>query len=203
MNSTSGFPTSQANSFSFLNSKPKTATHIRVQNQELPEQKEPLIPKAQLTNHFDGVRDAYFFQSIMVTVSEDCQLRLWDMQDDFHSVQPYLAIREHTGPIFAVSGYETHQHKLNSPYVLFSAGADGVVNVWSAPACEDVQQNGPTEPYQQCLTSWSAHQDAIWQLRVNTQEVPLPNRYPGLATFRRRRWFRQTVVHQQRDPEPP
>jgi len=38
------------------------------------------LPKGQLVNHFDGVRDAFFFNNVMATVSEDCQVRLWDPQ---------------------------------------------------------------------------------------------------------------------------
>lgn len=86
----------------------------------------------------------------MATVSEDCQIRLWDPSqfDESHNIQPYLSIREHTGPIFTVAGYETQQHKLNSPLVLFSAGSEGIIKAWSAPNAEEAGQYGPSEATQ-------------------------------------------------------
>jgi striatin 1/3/4 len=47
----------------------------------------------------------------LVTVSEDCMIKLWNMQDleqkhleSRGNVEPYLTIRGHTGPLFAASG---------------------------------------------------------------------------------------------------
>jgi striatin 1/3/4 len=44
----------------------------------------------------------------MVSVSEDCSIKLWDtnqFQPD-ENVDPYISLREHTGPIFTVAGLE-------------------------------------------------------------------------------------------------
>lgn len=44
----------------------------------------------------------------MVSISEDCQVKLWDTNQfsENNNIEPYLSLREHTGPIFTIAGYE-------------------------------------------------------------------------------------------------
>ena len=53
---------------------------------------------------------------------------------------PYLCLRDHTGPIFAVAGFEHPK----IPMVVFSAGSEGIIKAWSVPPPEEPLQYGPT-----------------------------------------------------------
>ncbi|CAD8157830.1 unnamed protein product [Paramecium pentaurelia] len=162
MNSTSGFP-----------------THSRSKSQNINEEQPQIVSKdpVQLQNtlrhHLDGVRDAYFFNNmtILATVSEDCQLKLWDYQNyqqQQNQIEPYLTLRDHTGPLFAIAGIEQRQKGMQN--AIFSAGAEGAIKMWYFPLPDECDQLGQTEEFQQCRMTWQAHQDAIWQLKVNQQQ---------------------------------
>lgn len=64
-----------------------------------------------MRSHLDGVRDTHFISSkTMVSVSEDCLIKLWDINlfynsDITENVDCYYTLREHTGPLFSVACY--------------------------------------------------------------------------------------------------
>lgn len=64
----------------------------------------------------------------MVTVSEDCMIKLWNLADLDQkwtelrgNVEPFLTLRGHTGPLLSSSGRGN---------ILFTAGIEGVVKMW-------------------------------------------------------------------------
>lgn len=61
----------------------------------------------------------------MVSVSEDCLMKVWDINDFGGSnVLPYSTIRSHTGPIFTITG---------SDELVFTGGMEGAIRAWSIP----------------------------------------------------------------------
>ena len=65
-----------------------------------------------LRSHLDGVRGIYFSKKkpSFVSVSEDCLIKFWDIRNVIHSnfesiINPFLTLREHTGPIFTITGF--------------------------------------------------------------------------------------------------
>jgi WD40 repeat protein len=85
---------------------------------------------ATLTGHNDGVRGLFFHPSkpILTSVAEDGLIKLWEVS---HPNSPptnsYLTIREHTGPIFTVTGGDDYT---------FTGGMEGIIRCWSLPSKE-------------------------------------------------------------------
>ena len=131
-----------------------------VQEQELPVESESLKvaleEKYMLKSHFDIVRSLHLANDdkILVTVSEDCMIKLWHMpeMEQRHSesrgnIEPYLTLRGHTGSLLAASGRGN---------VLFTAGVEGVIKMWSLPTVSEVNQYGDTfEGKNYCMATWS------------------------------------------------
>ncbi len=74
---------------------------------------------------------------ILASVSEDCTVKLWNLQniDQIYgetegNIEPYITLRGHTGPLFSVCG------KKGS--VLFTGGSEGVIRVWDLPEINQV-----------------------------------------------------------------
>lgn len=70
-------------------------------------------------------------EKTLATVSEDCMIKLWNLQDFDQkytelrgNVEPFLTLRGHTGPLLAASGRDD---------LLFTAGIEGVVKMWQLP----------------------------------------------------------------------
>jgi striatin 1/3/4 len=115
-----------------------------------------LEEKYMLKSHFDIVRSLHLSNDdkILVTVSEDCMVKLWQMpeMEQKHSetrgnIEPYLTLRGHTGSLLAASGRGN---------VLFTAGVEGVIKMWSLPTVAEVNQYGDTfEGKNYCLATWS------------------------------------------------
>ncbi|KAM3142043.1 hypothetical protein pb186bvf_005916 [Paramecium bursaria] len=154
-------------------------SHSRNKSQNLNEEqyKDPIQHVSTLRNHLDGVWDVFFFNHlpILTSISEDCQVKLWDISNlnQQQQIEPYLTLRDHTGPIFAVTGIEASSKLRGQQNFILSAGNEGVIKLWGFPTPDDEKFDsmGPTEEYQSVRCSWSAHQDAIWQLETS----PLQN----------------------------
>lgn len=59
----------------------------------------------------DCIRGIYFIQSIdcLASVSEDCSIKLWSVKgmesgEGDGNIEPYVTLRGHAGPIFAITG---------------------------------------------------------------------------------------------------
>jgi striatin 1/3/4 len=60
-------------------------------------------------------------------ISKDCMVKLWNLapiknQEECH-IDPYLTFREHTGPLFAMTGIHGDQTNTNQN-ILFTAGSE-------------------------------------------------------------------------------
>ena len=96
----------------------------------------------------DIVRGLLFVPSIdtMASISEDCTVKLWSLKnlDQVYgetegNPEPYITLRGHTGPLFAVAGpHPTHKR------LMFTAGMEGVIRVWNLPAFNEVNEYGNT-----------------------------------------------------------
>mgnify|MGYP001626793922 CR=1 FL=1 len=75
-----------------------------------------LTKKYDLKSHMDIVRGVQFVPSVdaMATISEDCMVKLWNLSDldrkyseassnDEISMEPYLTLRGHTGPLLCAT----------------------------------------------------------------------------------------------------
>jgi striatin 1/3/4 len=87
----------------------------------------------------DIVRGVQFVPEIetLVSVSEDCTVKLWSLkgleQSGEDSIEPYITLRGHTGPLFTVAGPHP-QHKR----IIFTAGSEGVIRMWNLPSISEV-----------------------------------------------------------------
>lgn len=130
-----------------------------VDNNEGGEIKEFQI-KYQMRSHMDIVRGVQFVGEIdsLATVSEDCTVKLWNLkgidqanQDTDGNLEPYITLRGHTGPLFAVTGGHPVHKK-----AIFTAGLEGVIRVWNLPAINEVNQFGDTfDGKNYCIGAWS------------------------------------------------
>jgi len=128
-----------------------------------------LAEKCVLRAHMDGVRDVQFSSVLnyLVTVSEDCMVKLWDIKglkknSASHpgKIEPYFTYRGHTGPLFAAcvgAGLQQEDH------FLYSAGSEGIIRIWSIPSLESSKYPS-TNGKNYCVGLWTSHRDVIWQL---------------------------------------
>ncbi|CAD8095570.1 unnamed protein product [Paramecium sonneborni] len=121
--------------------------------------KEIFSTKGQLRSHLDGVRSILFQNNYIVTGSEDCTIKLWNLNDvqqmnaQTH-LEPVQTIRQHDRPIFTMTSY------FKSPQIhLYSAGVDGTIRTYIVT----------TNQY----FSWRAHTDVIWSLKHHPHDQRL------------------------------
>ncbi|EGR31914.1 hypothetical protein IMG5_099940 [Ichthyophthirius multifiliis] len=133
--------------------------------------------QSQLRSHFDGVRDCYFTKNnTLVTVSEDCMVKLWDTRqfqssnEETH-LEPFYTLREHTGHLYAISGLSQEICSEKQSQIVFTSGSEGIIKVWDIPQSEDVDTYGPTENKNYCVGSWSSNEEPIWQILGHPFEV--------------------------------
>jgi len=125
--------------------------------------------KCLLRSHMDVVRDAQFSCGLnyLVTVSEDCMVKLWDIKALKKNplphpvrMEPCFTFRGHTGPLFTAcvgSGLQQSDH------FLYTAGNEGIIRIWSIPNVESTKfpiTNGKNF----CVGLWTSHRDVVWQL---------------------------------------
>ncbi len=126
-----------------------------------------LEARQALMSHMDGVRGLVHFEKeqVLVSVSEDCLAKLWNLQGLLSSersdnLEPYLTLRGHRAPIFSVC-----RSSPSAPdRLLYTAGADTEIRVWALPLVTKVQDYGPTDGKSCCVGVWKAHEDTIWDL---------------------------------------
>lgn len=126
-------------------------------------------PKAALKSHTDSVRCTEFLRhrSVLVSASEDCTVKLWDVSKTDSELEPYCTLRGHVFPILSMtvgSGYPG----LSSGQLAFSADISGVLRVWEVPLPGDVEPYGPASNFS--IVAWKAHYDSIWSLAHHDTE---------------------------------
>jgi striatin 1/3/4 len=117
------------------------------------------------------VRGVQFVPEIetLASISEDCTVKLWSLrgidhqqQDTDGNIEPYITLRGHTGPLFAISGgNRTHKR------LFFTAGSEGLIKIWNLPSVGEVNQYGDTfDGRNYCVGIFSEPtNEAFWDLR--------------------------------------
>lgn len=125
--------------------------------------------KAVLQSHMDSVCDAQFSCNLnyLVTVSEDCMVKLWDVKGLKKNsaphparIEPCFSYRGHTGPLFSVcvgSGLQPSSH------FFYTAGSEGIIRIWAVPSV-DGSKFPRTNGKNFCVGLWNSHRDVVWQL---------------------------------------
>ncbi len=111
----------------------------------------------------------------MASIGEDCTVKLWQLktldqqyQETEGNPEPYITLRGHTGPLFAITGPH-NQHKR----VIFTAGSEGTIRVWNLPHASEVNQYGDTyDGKNYCIGQWSESSgEAFWDVRHHSYAV--------------------------------
>uniref|UniRef100_A0AAY4A4F1 Striatin N-terminal domain-containing protein n=1 Tax=Denticeps clupeoides TaxID=299321 RepID=A0AAY4A4F1_9TELE len=121
-------------------------------------------PKYTLRSHFDGVRALAFHpvEPVLVTVSEDHTLKLWNLQKTVPAkksasfdVEPIYTFRAHVGAVLSLAVSSSGEQ-------CFSGGIDSTIQWWNIPSSN-------VDPYDTYDPSTLAgtllgHTDAVWGL---------------------------------------
>lgn len=81
-------------------------------------------------------------------------------------MEPYFTLRGHTGPLLAMTGANDNSA---SDRLLFTAGIEGSIRVWNAPALSEVNVGGDTyEGKNYCIGVWTdSEQEAFWDIKYH------------------------------------
>uniref|UniRef100_A0A8C9VWZ2 Striatin-3 n=1 Tax=Scleropages formosus TaxID=113540 RepID=A0A8C9VWZ2_SCLFO len=121
-------------------------------------------PKYTLRSHFDGVRGLAFHpvEPVLVTVSEDHTLKLWNLQKTVPAkksasfdVEPIYTFRAHIGPVLSLAVSSSGEH-------CFSGGLDSTIQWWNIPS----SSVDPYDTYDPSVLRGTlrGHTDAVWGL---------------------------------------
>jgi WD40 repeat protein len=104
--------------------------------------------KYTLRSHFDGVRALSFHptEPVLVTASEDCTLKLWNLQKTIPAkksasldVEPVYTFRGHVGPVLCLAMSPSGEQ-------CYSGALDGSLLCWNIPG----SNIDPYDSYGQC-----------------------------------------------------
>ncbi|KAJ7990917.1 hypothetical protein DPEC_G00291860 [Dallia pectoralis] len=121
-------------------------------------------PKYTLRSHFDGVRALAFHpvEPVLVTVSEDHTLKLWNLQKTVPAkksasfdVEPIYTFRAHVGPVLSLAMSSSGEQ-------CYSGGIDNTIQWWNIPS----SNVDPYDTYDPSVLAgtWLGHTDAVWGL---------------------------------------
>ncbi|XP_064881855.1 striatin-3-like isoform X2 [Oncorhynchus nerka] len=121
-------------------------------------------PKYTLRSHFDGVRALAFHpvEPVLVTVSEDNTLKLWNLQKTVPAkksasfdVEPIYTFRAHVGPVLSLA-------MTSSGEQCYSGGIDHTIQCWNIPS----SNVDPYDTYDPSVLAgtWLGHTDSVWGL---------------------------------------
>ncbi|KAJ8288567.1 hypothetical protein COCON_G00012260 [Conger conger] len=121
-------------------------------------------PKYTLRSHFDGVRALAFHpvEPVLVTVSEDHTLKLWNLQKTVPAkksasfdVEPVYTFRAHVGPVLSLAVSSSGEQ-------CFSGGIDSTIQWWNIPS----SNVDPYDTYDPGVLAGTlqGHTDAVWGL---------------------------------------
>ncbi|KAI1895621.1 hypothetical protein AGOR_G00108120 [Albula goreensis] len=121
-------------------------------------------PKYTLRSHFDGVRALAFHpvEPVLVTVSEDHTLKLWNLQKTVPAkksasfdVEPIYTFRAHVGPVLSLAVSSSGEQ-------CFSGGIDSTIQWWNIPS----SNVDPYDTYDPGVLAGTllGHTDAVWGL---------------------------------------
>ena len=113
----------------------------------------------------------------LVSASEDGTIKVWDAtkfsnykdllsEGNLPNYEPYVNLRGHSTPIFALSGREDGG-------LVISGGKNGKIKAWMIPpASQFVDPYGTNKDQSFCIASWdSAHSNQpVWDLKIHPYE---------------------------------
>ncbi|CAK4070750.1 unnamed protein product [Aphanomyces euteiches] len=129
--------------------------------------------KLKLSGHLDGVRSICFHPTdpFLVSGSEDCTVKIWNLATKNSEVEPLATLRLHTDSVLSVAAIKPEQSSgLGFRNGLIATGSkDGTIGLVAFPEVSDK----PIEPfafddyYKFLVHRMEAHRDAIWSLHAH------------------------------------
>ncbi|CAK4653782.1 hypothetical protein LEN26_015936 [Aphanomyces euteiches] len=129
--------------------------------------------KLKLSGHLDGVRSISFHPTdpFLVSGSEDCTVKIWNLATKNSEVEPLATLRLHTDSVLSVAAIKPEQSSgLGFRNGLIATGSkDGTIGLVAFPEVSDK----PIEPfafddyYKFLVHRMEAHRDAIWSLHAH------------------------------------
>lgn len=98
---------------------------------------------------------------MMVSVSEDCMVKLWDvkgLKPDLDYIEPLHTFRGHSSSLFAVT---SNRANIPDETLIYTAGKEGVIRIWKVPK----RSNEPypvTNGENNCVGIFTSHKDVVW-----------------------------------------
>jgi striatin 1/3/4 len=126
-----------------------------------------------LRSHFDGIRGVFMSarDPLFCSISEDCMFKAWDLRgilrndDPTHNFEPYYTLREHTGPLFAITGNQQDSLSSYDGNYVYTAGSEGIINGWALPSPDEFDPYKPSDMKNYCIATWNAHNnETVWEL---------------------------------------
>ncbi|KAF0691282.1 Aste57867_17460 [Aphanomyces stellatus] len=131
--------------------------------------------KLKLSGHLDGVRSICFHPTdpLLVSASEDCTVKIWNLATKNTEVEPMATLRLHTDSVLAVAAIKPeHSNGQGFRNGLIATGSkDGTIGLLAFP--ESNNGDKPLEPYAYddyykfLVHRLEAHRDAIWGLSAH------------------------------------
>lgn len=98
----------------------------------------------------------------MFIQKKDCLVKVWTLSNE--STEPLVTLREHTGPLFAVSASAS----ANKEPVFFTGGSEGLIKMWGYPNNISIEELA----YKWLPISTSfGHEDIIWDFFIEENRV--------------------------------
>uniref|UniRef100_A0A8C7QNU4 Striatin-3 n=1 Tax=Oncorhynchus mykiss TaxID=8022 RepID=A0A8C7QNU4_ONCMY len=150
--------------YSPLANSPPSCLHFSLHTSNKDTFRKTWNPKYTLRSHFDGVRALAFHpvEPVLVTVSEDNTLKLWNLQKTVPAkksasfdVEPIYTFRAHVGPVLSLA-------MTSSGEQCYSGGIDHTIQCWNIPS----SNVDPYDTYDPSVLAgtWLGHTDAVWGL---------------------------------------
>jgi striatin 1/3/4 len=116
-------------------------------------------PKLSLRSHLDCVRKVKFVDNMLISASEDCLIKLWNIDtcgSESDIIEPFLTLRGHRTSVLALDA---------GAGSLFSADSSGMVRLWTLPESYSAETERNLGLHQ-----WRAHTDAVWSVCFNEND---------------------------------
>lgn len=103
-------------------------------------------------------------------------VKLWDTNsfqtsDELSTIEPYYTLRQHSGPLFAVTGtIQNPIGNIDAGFFLYTAGSEGTIQMWTIPMPGQRELYSAIDDKPFCVGSWNAHSEPVWELLYHHRE---------------------------------